>query len=93
MLRADIASTSASSAGPSLATSASTMPVHVLGVDHPEHRAHDVLAHLARTVGDRLVEQRQRVADRAVRGAGDQHERGFVEAHPFGPEDRRQSPR
>ena len=62
-------------------------PVRVVGVDGPEHRAHDGVADLTGTVGDGLVEQRQRIAHRAMRAAGDQRQRRRVGGDAFGLED------
>ncbi|KKK84790.1 hypothetical protein LCGC14_2779780, partial [marine sediment metagenome] len=41
-------------------------------ISQPEHRAHLLGRGLASAMGDRLVHQAHRVADRAFGGAGDQ---------------------
>ncbi|GJE72535.1 hypothetical protein CHKEEEPN_4092 [Methylorubrum podarium] len=53
-------------------------------VGEPEHVAHACRGDRARAVGDRLIEQRERVAHRAFRRAGDGGERLVLGFHPFG---------
>ncbi|MCY1225777.1 hypothetical protein D9M72_379830 [compost metagenome] len=52
-------------------------------VDRAQHAAHRVFRHLARTVGDGLVGQRQRIAHRTVRGLGQQPQRVAVVGNAF----------
>ncbi len=48
---------------------------HPAPVRQPQHRAHLCCAGFARTVGNRLIHQAHRVADRAFGGTGDQGKR------------------
>ncbi len=53
------------------------------GIGEPEHLPHVFRAHRAGCMGDRLVEQRERVAHRAFGGARDQRQRFRLRRHPF----------
>ncbi len=58
--------------------------IDVFRVDRAEHRADDFAAHFASAIGDRLVEQGQRVAHRSARGVGDREQRSVVECDLLG---------
>ncbi|KAG1192207.1 hypothetical protein G6F35_013668 [Rhizopus arrhizus] len=51
---------------------------HLGAVDGAQHGAHHVLAQRAAGIGDRLVQQRQAVAQAAVSGLGQLHDRAVV---------------
>ena len=56
---------------------------HPCAIGEPEHLPHRVGAHHASGVGDRLIEQRQRIAHRAFGGARDQPERLGLDLDAF----------
>ena len=60
---------------------------HPCAVGQPQHRADNLAIDLARAMGNRLIEQRQRVAHRAFGGTRHQRQRFGVDLHPFQPAD------